>query len=204
MTSEVGKVYQVMNEVQKELVRVGISKNDTNTFDRYKFRGIDAVYNTVSPILAAKGLLILQRVLDLNTIERQSSKGGALYFSTVNVEFDLVAAEDGSKHTIKTYGEGMDRSDKSVNKALTAAYKYALFQAFCIPVEGTPDADQETHEVKSNIISQDVFENLFNQYGNLVRSGQKSAKEFVTFVSKKGALTQEQVNAIYSLEGLQA
>ena len=41
----------------------------------------------------------------------------------------------------------MDRGDKSINKACTAAYKYFLFEAFCIPVEGTPDADTESPEV---------------------------------------------------------
>lgn len=142
------EVYKVINNVHKELARVGIAKTDTNSYDRYKFRGIDAVYNTVSPILAKHGLMILQRVLKCDTVERQSQKGGTLFFSTVDVEFDLVAT-DGSKHTIKTFGEGMDRSDKSINKALTAAYKYALFQCFCIPVEGSPDADMETLEVKS-------------------------------------------------------
>lgn len=143
MSSE---IYKVINEVHKELASKGIAKGDTNSYDKYKFRGIDAVYNTVSPILARHGLLILQRVLSCNTDTRTSAKGGALYCSVVDVEFDLVAASDGSKHTIKTYGEGMDRSDKSVTKALTAAYKYALFQAFCIPTEST-DADRETPEV---------------------------------------------------------
>jgi hypothetical protein len=139
-------VYKVINEVHKELASRGIAKNDTNTFDKYKFRGIDAVYNTVSPILAKHGLLILQRVLECSTTERVSAKGGVLYFSVVDVEFDLVSSHDGSRHTIKTFGEGMDRSDKSINKALTAAYKYALFQAFCIPTESS-DPDLETHEV---------------------------------------------------------
>jgi len=142
------EVYKAINEVHKELAKVGIAKNDINSFDSYKFRGIDAVYNTVSPILAKHGLMILQRVLSCNTTERNSKNGGVLFFSVVDVEFDLVAI-DGSKHTIKTYGEGMDRSDKSINKALTAAYKYALFQCFCIPVEGSPDADLESLQVES-------------------------------------------------------
>jgi len=30
---------------------------------------------------------------------------------------------------------------------MSAAYKYAAFQTFAIPTEGTPDADAETHEV---------------------------------------------------------
>ncbi|MNL27930.1 hypothetical protein D3C87_1495520 [compost metagenome] len=41
----------------------------------------------------------------------------------------------------------MDSADKSSNKAMSAAYKYAMIQAFCIPTEGDNDADAHTHDV---------------------------------------------------------
>ena len=81
---------------------------------------------------------------------RQTAKGGAIFYTTLKVEFDFVSAEDGTKHVITTYGEAMDSADKSTNKAMSAAYKYACFQAFCIPTEGDNDADAQTHEVASN------------------------------------------------------
>lgn len=43
----------------------------------------------------------------------------------------------------------MDSGDKATNKAMSAAYKYAAFQAFAIPTEGDNDADGSTHEIKS-------------------------------------------------------
>jgi hypothetical protein len=82
-------------------------------------------------------------------IERSSKSGGALFFTTVHAEFDFVSVEDGSKHTACTIGEAQDSSDKSTNKAMSAAYKYACFLTFCIPLEGTPDADESTVEVAS-------------------------------------------------------
>ena len=48
---------------------------------------------------------------------------------------------------VTTYGEAMDSGDKATNKAMSAAYKYAAMQAFCIPTEGDNDADATTHEV---------------------------------------------------------
>lgn len=143
------KVYQAINRVQADLAKSGISKDSTNTFDNYKFRGIDAVYNHLSPLLAKHGLCILPRMLSRSCEERQSAKGGALFYVTVDAEFDFVCAEDGSKHTVKTYGEAMDRGDKATNKAMSAAYKYAAFQAFAIPTEGDNDADAHTYEVKA-------------------------------------------------------
>lgn len=140
-------VYKAINRVQADLSRMGISKDSTNTFDNYKFRGIDAVYNTLSPLLATHGLCILPRMISRTCEERQSQKGGALFYVTVEAEFDFVCAEDGSKHTVRTFGEAMDRGDKATNKAMSAAYKYAAFQAFAIPTEGDNDADAHTHEV---------------------------------------------------------
>jgi hypothetical protein len=142
-------VYKTINAVQSDLAKAGIGKESENKFDGYKFRGIDAVYNALSPLLAKHGLCILPRMLSRTVDERTSAKGGALFYVTVEAEFDFVCAEDGSKHTVKTYGEAMDRGDKATNKAMSAAYKYAAFQAFAIPTEGDNDADAVTHEVKT-------------------------------------------------------
>lgn len=149
-------VYRAIANVMGDLARQGIAKDQTNTFDKYKFRGIDAVYNALAPLLAKHGLLILPRVLERTSEERTSQKGGAVFYITVAVEFDFVAAEDGSVHTIRAYGEAMDRGDKGTNKAMTAAYKYACFEAFCIPTEGSDDADAETHEVAAKDDAADV------------------------------------------------
>jgi len=140
-------VYKAISAVQADLCKSGIGKTDENKFDNYKFRGIDSVYNALSPLLAKHGLCMLPRVLSRICEERVSQKGGALFYVTVDMEFDLVCSEDGSKHTVKTYGEAMDRGDKATNKAMSAAYKYAAFQTFAIPTEGDNDADNQTHEV---------------------------------------------------------
>jgi hypothetical protein len=141
-------VYKAINAVQADLVKVGIGKDSKNTQQGYMFRGIDAVYNALSPLLAKHGLCILPRVISRECVERRSAKDTALFYITVGVEFDFVASEDGSKHTVVTYGEAMDSGDKATNKAMSAAYKYACMQAFSIPTEGDNDADSTTHEVK--------------------------------------------------------
>ena len=142
------QVYKAINAVQAELAISGITKDRTNTQGAgYKFRGIDDVYNAIAPLLSKHGLCILPRVLSRQCDERQSKSGGALFYVTVEVEFDFVAAEDGSKHTVKTFGEAMDSGDKATNKAMSAAYKYAAFQAFSIPTESDNDADAHTHDV---------------------------------------------------------
>jgi hypothetical protein len=140
-------VYKAISAVQGDLAKSGISKDSTNTFDNYKFRGIDAVYKALSPLLAKHGLCVLPRILARTVDERQTKKGDPVFYVTVEAEFDFVYAEDGTKHTVKVYGEAMDRGDKATNKAMSAAYKYAAFLAFAIPTEGDNDADATTHEV---------------------------------------------------------
>ena len=141
-------VYQAISAVQMALAKLGIEKVQENKYDKYKFRGIDDIYNALAPLLARNKLCILPRIINRTCEERKSQKGGPLFYVTIDAEFDFVAALDGSTHTVKMIGEAMDRSDKATNKAMSAAYKYACFQTFCIPTEGDNDADFTTHEVK--------------------------------------------------------
>jgi hypothetical protein len=50
--------------------------------------------------------------------------------------------------TATVQGEGMDSGDKSLNKAFSAALKYALLSMFLIPTEDPKDSENESHEVK--------------------------------------------------------
>lgn len=143
----VTNVYQCIVAVASEIAREGIAKTRNNTQQGYKFRGIDELMNVLAPMLARHRLVILPRVLSREVTERATQKGGVLFYVVVECEFDFVSAADGSKHTVKTYGEAMDSADKATNKAMSAAYKYAAFQAFCIPTEGDNDADAHSHEV---------------------------------------------------------
>ena len=144
--SPVPMIYAMIAEVMKDIGATGIAKERKNVEQRYQFRGIDDVYNALSPILARHGVCILPRVLSRTCEAREARSGAALYSVTVEVEFDLCCAADGSRHTIRTIGEAMDSADKATNKATSAAFKYAAMQAFCIPTEGDNDADARTPE----------------------------------------------------------
>ncbi|MFM1509554.1 ERF family protein [Yersinia enterocolitica] len=140
-------VYKAISAVAGELSEQGIKKERKQGSQvTYAFRGIDAVYNALAPALVKHGLLILPRCTERTSCERVSKSGGALFYITVRAEFDFVSVEDGSIHTVVTYGEAMDSGDKATNKAMSIAYKYAAFQAFCIPTEETAaDPDAEIH-----------------------------------------------------------
>ena len=186
------KVYSAINAVQSELAREGITKSRTNTQGSgYKFRGIDDVYNAIAPLLAKHGLCILPRFVGRICEERTSKSGGALFYVTMEAEFDFVCAEDGSKHTIRTFGEAMDSGDKATNKAMSAAYKYAAFQAFAIPTEADNDADAHTPEVRPMTKKVTPMDGVWDGLDDQTRAGLEllaiSVREFIEAGDPAGA-----------------
>jgi hypothetical protein len=139
-------VFQAINAVQSAMNKEGISKDRKNQQQGYSFRGIDDCYAAVGPHLAAQKLCIIPRYVTRSVIEHESKSGNALFYVTVEGEFDFVSAVDGSRHTARMFGEAMDSADKATNKAASAAFKYLLLQTFCIPTEGDNDADAHTPE----------------------------------------------------------
>lgn len=140
------KIYNAVSKVSGVLAKAGISKDRNNQQQNYKFRGIDDCLNALAPLLAEHGVIIYPEVLERGVVERETRNGGALFYVTVKVKYTFVA-DDGSSFPVTTYGEAMDSADKATNKAMSAAYKYAVIQTFCIPTDGDNDADALTHEV---------------------------------------------------------
>ena len=139
------KIISALVRVMEEVGFIG--KENKNQQQGYKFRGIDDVYNAVQPALVKHGVIVAPRYKDLVREERTTKAGGLLIYTTIVGEFLFYCMEDGSSIAVTTIGEGMDSSDKSTNKAMSAAYKYAIFQALCIPTEaghGGIDSENET------------------------------------------------------------
>lgn len=136
-------IYKAISAVLSDVGAVG--KDGQNTFDKYKYRSIDAVMNAMHPAMAKHGVFVTPEVLEQSREERSSKNGGLLIYSITKVKYTFYT-EDGSSVTATVIGEGMDKGDKSMNKAMSAAFKYALFQVFCIPTEEFVDSETESPE----------------------------------------------------------
>ncbi|EOC1186532.1 ERF family protein [Cronobacter sakazakii] len=184
-------VYQAISAVAKEMAATGISKDRTNTQQNFKFRGIDQVYNALAPALVNHGLLILPRITDRTVTERTTPKGTVLFYVVVKAEFDFVSTKDGSVHTVVTYGEAMDSGDKATNKAMSIAYKYAAFQAFCIPTEETAiDADAEVHHIKP--ADADTILAEFTQYAGTENDAKKLQEQYASTWTRLNGFPEHQ------------
>jgi hypothetical protein len=137
-------VYGAINAITSELADSGIPKAHTNSLEQYQYRSIDDVLNRLAPLLAKHRLCVLPRTLERNVTERTGADQELLIAVAVRAEFTLVSVDDGSSHAVETYGEALDGGDKATAKAMSAAYKAAMIQTFCIPVPGNEDADAYT------------------------------------------------------------
>lgn len=133
-----------MAAIQKEIDAIG--KNQVNKGQGFNFRGVDAVYNALHPLLSKHEVFTTSTIINSLRELKVTSNGGTLIYSIIDVKFTFWAT-DGSNVSTEAKGEGMDSGDKASNKAMAVAHKYALTQTFTIPYEGMPDPDSETHEV---------------------------------------------------------
>lgn len=125
-------IYEAIADIMAQGYAIG--KNNKNQQQGFKYRGIDDVMNTFQPLMAARGVFTVPEILEHYREERQTAKGGNLIYSILKVKYTFYAA-DGTSVSAVVIGEGMDSADKSSNKAMAAAMKYAMFQTFCIPTE---------------------------------------------------------------------
>lgn len=196
MTTESPHVYQAITAITGELAKVGIGKSRRNTQQGFNFRGIDDVYDALARQLSEHKLTIIPQVIDRQMTERPTQNGGTLFFTVVTVNYDLVSAVDGSKHSARIIGEAMDSSDKSTNKAMSAAYKYLAFQLFCIPIEGH-DADEEPEESKAALQtwSDDAWAKALPTIKKGLAKG-KSVDDALAWLRAKADVTAAQENEL--------
>lgn len=136
-----GKIYGAIAAAMNEIGAIG--KNKRNQQQGFQYRGIDDVMNALYPILSKHGLFLAPEVLEHTREERTTKNGGNLIYSILKIRYTMYA-DDGSSVSATVIGEGMDSADKSSNKAMSVAMKYAMFQLFCIPTEEMIDPDSET------------------------------------------------------------
>jgi len=128
------KIVEIMNDLGH------IPKTDTNQFQNYKYRGIEATLKALHPLLVKHRVTMLPAVVDVLTEVRQSSKGKPVNWCFLTVKYTFTDADDGSSTACVVVGESADSQDKSSGQAMSQAEKQAVFQTFVVPT-GEPDPD---------------------------------------------------------------
>ena len=198
-----GKIYKAIPCIMGEINAVG--KNKKNTQQGFMYRGVDDVMNVINPALVKNNVFIVPEVIEQSREERKTAKGGSLLYSVCRMKFRFYA-DDGSYVEAVTTGEGMDSGDKSTNKAMAVAFKYACFQVFCIPTEEMKDPDAETPEPsspnkKDNAGTDKRQDNVPEQeYIDCVKVNALREKMMKKGVSEKSVLEYYKVNAFDKMD----
>ncbi len=143
--SKPGIIFQSLLKVQADVDAV--AKDKRNEQQGYKFRGIDAVYNSVHEAFAKHGVFTIVSILSRTDTQRTTKSGGVQYHCICRFRIRFYAA-DGSFVDSILDGEGMDSGDKASNKAVSFAHKYALLTALSIPTEDMQEGDRKSPEME--------------------------------------------------------
>jgi hypothetical protein len=131
---------QILELLPKLMQNVGpILKTQENKQQGYRFRGVEQVLQKLQPNLIELGLSLSVETKQhtTNIVEGvdKSGKPRATHVAAVTLAV-TITAPDGSSVTNSAAGEGMDYGgDKATSKAMSTAFKYAMFFGLCIPVD---------------------------------------------------------------------
>ena len=201
-------IYGLIAQAMRKVGAIG--KDSVNAQQKYKFRGIDAVYNALNPVMSELGLFVCPEILDHRREERETentydnkTKKTILKYSILTIKYTMYAP-DGSNVSCVVVGEGMDSGDKASNKAMSVALKYAMFQLLMIPTEEMVDPDGETHVVTSSArvpaapkqVAQETVAATVNKTDKLPESKPKTVLDYLAEQRKELMRAREVTQAV--------
>lgn len=118
-----------------------VQKQKSNEL-RYTYAGEAALIEAIRPWMVEYGVFMyVAGTFDVVRTPYQTKNGGNATNTTLRKLIRFVHAPSSTSIEVTAEGEGADSGDKSMNKASTGAYKYALRQTFCIETGDDPDKD---------------------------------------------------------------
>jgi hypothetical protein len=127
--SLVEKLIWIMSQVER------IPKNGVNKFHHYNYALESDVKDACRKYMAEAGVLMTFAVNGTEQIRDDIVR----VFSTVT----FYDGDTGTKIEFDMAGDGQDKNDKGIYKAITGSTKYALMSTFLIPTGDDPEKDAE-------------------------------------------------------------
>jgi len=134
-------IYTALNAVMADVGAVG--KNDRNQHQGFKFRGIDAVVNAVSPSFRKHGIIPVPTVEKAEYAAVATTNNKPASSCRLEVTYTFYAP-DGSNIAATVASEAWDHGDKATPKAMSVAFRTALLQVLALPTDD-PDPDEHVY-----------------------------------------------------------
>lgn len=159
---------QKKNKIRTALKEMGIlKKGKENDFDKYKYFS-EAQYKE-----------LFTKLFSNNEVEFSSSVDDVWEFigtqkmpfgRRVKMSFTISDVETGEKEVVVAFGEGTDKGDKALYKAMTGAVKYYFANNFIVATGD--DAEKESDDSSPVSITKEDAEIITAVYGKAGRLGE--------------------------------
>lgn len=112
-----------------------VSKSGRNTHQGYNYVMEADLLDAVRSELIANGVFVF------SSIEETSQEGS---ITTVKTKHTFVDSESGETFEVFSAGQGADKQDKGIYKAITGASKYFLMKSFMVAGDDDPENDSKS------------------------------------------------------------
>ena len=126
-------IYAKLAAAISDVERIG--KDGKNQHFKYTYTSAEQVYRVIRGPLLSHGLVVIPEATGYET-------AGDL--GTVRLRLRIVDTETGEQIESQWYGEGQDKGDKAIYKAVTGGMKTWLKHLFLLPADDDPEADPST------------------------------------------------------------
>lgn len=122
------KMLKIMEECNKRMPKKG-----HNDFQHYDYVTEADVSDFFRPLFIRHNLLF---TFSVDSVQKDGDT------TTVIIEYQIVNAEDKNERLIfRSAGQGYDKTDKGVFKAITGSTKYALLKTFLLATGDDPEEE---------------------------------------------------------------
>lgn len=131
-----------MKNLAKKLVKVfsavesKVNKSGYNNHQNYAYVMESDLLDAVRGELLKEGVLVTSSV---DSVERSDT------ITTVTTSHMFIDSETGESLTVKSAGQGSDKGDKGVYKAITGSNKYFLLKTFMLAGDDDPETDKTSN-----------------------------------------------------------
>lgn len=131
----------LMNKIQKiQQAGLSVAKNGWNNFQKYSYATESDVVEAMDKVFTEHGILCFLTMEDTQIVMNGESP-----LTRVKVRFSLVDVDSGESRDFIFYGDGQDKGDKGMYKAVTGAQKYFFMKNFRISTGDDPERDAVEH-----------------------------------------------------------
>lgn len=182
-----------------------IEKDSYNAFQKYNYVSEANLVGKVRQAMIDNKLIAIPDMVSHDIIP--SGKDGDSHLTTVVVEYTFIDAESGEFITFTSGGQGTDKGDKGIFKALTGCNKYALLKAFQIATGDDPEADnpksrksKAASKPKEDLATADQLVKLTASYNQkIIHEGVKDYWKDVKTKKRAGTLTKKEASEAQEL-----